>query len=175
VRDALLLVDVIQTFEHEDGDALLESFRARQPALLQELEQARRTEIPVIYANDNYGVWDGDAARLVAAALEGPDGGLIGAIAPQEGDRFVVKPRYSAFDHTPLKLILRGLDIERILLAGAATEMCVVQTAIDAKEEDFKVTILADACATADERMEQLALEYAEQIVGAVVERNRLL
>ncbi len=50
--------------------------------------------------------------------------------------------------------------------------MCVVQTAIDAKEEGFKVTILADACATTDERLERLALEYAETIVGAVVERR---
>jgi nicotinamidase-related amidase len=83
-----------------------------------------------------------------------------------------VKPRYSAFDHTPLDLILRELEIERILLAGAATEMCVVQTAIDAKEEGLKVSILADACATTDERMERLAFEYAEKIVGAVVERS---
>jgi nicotinamidase-related amidase len=50
--------------------------------------------------------------------------------------------------------------------------MCVIQTAIDAKEEGFKVTILADACATNDERMERLALEYAERIVGALVERS---
>jgi nicotinamidase-related amidase len=51
--------------------------------------------------------------------------------------------------------------------------MCVIQTAIDAKEEDFMVSILADACATTDERMERLALEYAEAIVGAWIERGR--
>ena len=50
--------------------------------------------------------------------------------------------------------------------------MCVVQTAIDAREEGFKVTILAGACATSDERMEELAPEYAKRIVGAVVERR---
>jgi len=171
VRDALLLVDVIQAFDHQDGGTLLESFRARHGAIVKAIEEARAREIPVIYANDNRGFWDGDAERLVTDALEGPGGDLIRAIAPKEGDRFVVKPRYSAFDHTPLDLILRELEIERILLAGAATEMCVVQTAIDAKEEGLKVTILADACATTDERMERLAFEYAEKIVGAFVER----
>jgi hypothetical protein len=35
----------------------------------------------------------------------------------------------------------------------------------------FKVTILADACATADESIEQLAFEYAEKVVGGFVER----
>jgi nicotinamidase-related amidase len=171
MRDALLIVDVFQDFEHEDGDALLGSFRARQPALVRALEDARAADVPVVYANDNHGVWDGDAPRLVRMALAGKGGSLLEDVAPKEGERFVVKPRYSAFDHTPLEIILRDLDIERILLAGAATEMCVIQTAIDAKEEGYKVTILADACATADESIERLAFEYAEQIVGAFVER----
>ena len=171
MRDALLIVDVFQDFEHEDGDALLRSFGARQPALVRALEDARNRDVPVVYANDSHGVWDGDARRLVRAAVAGKGGGLVRAITPQEGERFVVKPRYSAFDHTPLEIILRDLEIERILLAGAATEMCVIQTAIDAKEEGFKVTILADACATADENIEQLAFEYAEKVVGAFVER----
>jgi nicotinamidase-related amidase len=172
VKDALLLVDVIQDFRHEGSDPLLESFRHRHSAILAAIERARSGEIPIVYANDNHGVWDGDASSLVRRAVEGGLAGeLVEAVAPREGDRFVVKPRYSAFDHTPLELVLRALDVERILLAGTATEMCVIQTAIDAREEGFKVTILAGACATTDERMEELALEYAEKIVGAFVER----
>jgi nicotinamidase-related amidase len=172
VRDALLIVDVIQDFDHVDGERLLESFRARHAQIVAALERARDEGIPVIYANDNRGVWDGNAPRLVEQALAGRGGELISTVAPREGERFLVKPRYSAFDHTPLDLILRELGVERILLAGAATEMCVVQTAIDAREEGLKVTILAYACATTDERMEELAFEYAEHVVGAVVERG---
>ena len=172
LKDALLLVDVIQDFRHEGAERLLESFRERHPALMTAIERARRDEIPIVYANDNHGVWDGDAGSLVRRAVEdGRAPELVEAVAPTDDDRFVVKPRYSAFDHTPLELVLRELEVERVLLAGVATEMCVVQSAIDAKEEGFKVTILADACATNDERMERLALEYAERIVGAFVER----
>ena len=68
--------------------------------------------------------------------------------------------------------MLRELNVERILIAVAATEMCVVQTSIDAREEGFKVSILADSCATTNERMEELALEYAATIVGARVDRG---
>ncbi len=171
MMDALLLVDVMNDFRHEDGDKLLESFRERHGALVSALEEARAKGVPVIYANDNFEVWDGNAARLVEEARRGRAGDLVEQIAPSPDDHFVVKPRYSAFDHTPLVLILRELEIERILLAGAATEMCVVQTAIDAKEEGFKVSILADACVTTDPEIEDLALRYAEEIVGAVVER----
>jgi nicotinamidase-related amidase len=103
-------------------------------------------------------------------ALDGPGGALIEPLAPDADDRFVVKPQYSAFDHTPLELILRGLDAERILLAGMATEMCVAQTAIGARERGFKVTVLADACACVDPENERIALAYLERVAGVFVE-----
>ena len=49
--------------------------------------------------------------------------------------------------------------------------MCVVQTAIDARDLDFKVTVLADACACVDERLERIALEYLQEVVGVRIER----
>jgi nicotinamidase-related amidase len=170
MNDSLLIVDVLQDFGHEDGDRLLASFRERQPALIAALTRARDNDVPVIYANDNFGVWDGDARAQVERARAGKGGDLIPGIEPQEGDRFIVKPRYSAFDHTPLELVLRELEIERILLAGMATEMCVTQTAILAREEDFKVTVLADACACIDEENERIALAYLERVAGVFIE-----
>jgi nicotinamidase-related amidase len=172
VKDALLLVDVVNDFEHQGGDKLLESFRGRHDGLVQAVGQARSGGLPLVYANDNFGIWDGDAPRLVRQALEGRGGELVEAIAPQAGETFVVKPRYSAFDHTPLELILRELEVERILLAGASTEGCVAQTAIDARELGFKVSVLADACATVDEAIERIAIEYLESVAGVWIVRS---
>ena len=76
------------------------------------------------------------------------------------------KPRYSAFDHTPVELILEADRVERVLLAGAATEGCIVQSAIDARELGLKATILGPACATADYELEQIALAYAAEVGG---------
>ena len=171
MNDALLLVDLLNDFAHDDGDKLLESFRVRHDGMVRALGRARAAGLPVVYANDNHGVWDGDRPRLVREALAGRGGELLEAIAPAHDDRFVVKPRYSAFDKTPLELILRELEIERLLLAGASTEGCVAQTAIDARELGFKVSVLADACATVDERLERVALEYLESVAGARIER----
>ena len=171
MKDALLLVDVVNDFEHEDGERLLESFRARHAGFVGALGRARAEDVPVVYANDNFGVWDGDAPGLVRRALEGAGGELVEPIAPDEGETVVVKPRYSAFDHTPLELILRDLEVERLLLSGMSTEGCVAQTAIDARELGFKVSVLADACATVDERIERIALEYLEAVAGVRIER----
>jgi nicotinamidase-related amidase len=172
VKDALLLVDVLNDFLHEDGEQLLESFRARHEGMLKAVSGARDSGVPVVYAQDNRGLWDGDRDRLVREALGGSGGELLEPLAPRDEDRFVVKPRYSAFDKTPLELVLRELEIERLLLGGAATEGCVAQTAIDARELGFKVSVLAYASATLDERIEQVALEYLENVVGARIERD---
>ncbi len=170
MRDALLLVDVINDFEHEDGDALLESFRERQADLGAEIASARK-RIPIVYANDTRGRWDGDARGFVAnVCANGRAGPLIAEIAPQAGKAFVFKPRYSAFDHTPLSILLEELEIERLLLAGMATEMCVTQTAIAARELGYKVTVLAAACATVNPESEHVALTYLESVVGARIE-----
>jgi nicotinamidase-related amidase len=167
MRDALLVVDVFNDFDHEDGETLLASFRDRVPAMVEAIASARRAGVPVVYVNDQHSRWNADAPGLVRAAVSVRGSGeVIAPLVPKPDECFLLKPRYSAFDHTPLVLLLRELTIERILLIGAATEGCVVQTGIDARELGFKVTILAEACATNDPALAEIALRYAEKVGG---------
>ncbi|MBA3566814.1 MAG: cysteine hydrolase [Actinobacteria bacterium] len=124
MRDVLLIVDVLDDFAHEHGEELLSSFAETQPALVELLESVRRAELPIVFANDNKGVWDGDVNGIVQRAFNGKGGQLVRSVSPRRGERFVVKPRYSAFDHTPLELILEALECQRLLLAGMTTEGC---------------------------------------------------
>ena len=57
-----------------------------------------------------------------------------------------------------------------ILLAGMATEVCVTQTSVTARELGYKVTTLAGACACVDERLEAVALEYLGRSSACCVE-----
>ena len=82
------------------------------------------------------------------------------------GERFVITPHYSAFDHTPLAPILEELGCERLLIAGMTTEGCVTQSAIAARELGFNVSVVAEACATVNRAHEETALRYLVDIVG---------
>ena len=164
--DALLVIDVLNDFEHEDGDSLLASFRERGATMADAIDAARAGGFPVIYVNDDRDRWDSNAPALAREAAEGRGREVIERLLPQPGDRIVLKHRYSGFDHTPLELLLEGDGVERVVVVGAATEGCVVQTALDAREHGLKATILADACATTDPELEELALRYAEQVGG---------
>ena len=167
---ALLLVDVIKDFRHEDGGCLLASFRERHAALRRTLEEARARETRVVYANDSAGTWVSDAPELLHRAIEnGEAGDLVAALAPRGGEAVVLKPRYSAFDATPLETLLRDWRVDELLVAGTATEMCVFQTVTDALRLGFEVAVQADACATVDEENERLALLYLERVLAVPV------
>jgi nicotinamidase-related amidase len=165
VPAALLVVDVLNTFRHEDGDRLLASLEERAPGLERAIADARARGLPVIYVNDNWGRWDGDAPALVRDAVEhGLGGPLVARLAPQPGDRFVVKPGYSGFDHTPLGPLLDSLGVAHVAIIGAATEMCVRDTAIDASRRGLGTAVLRDGCVTTDPSLERLALESLERL-----------
>lgn len=172
VQDCVLLVDVFDDFSHNEGRRLLASFGSAARGIAGLLAWGRSTGMPVVYANDTFGIWTGNSQEIVERARDGPGGDLVELLVPGPEDAFVVKPRYSAFDHTPLRIVLERLGTERILLGGMATERCVAQTAIDAKEEGLKVTVVTSACASVDSELSRVALTYLERVVGAfVVER----
>lgn len=170
--DALLVVDVFNDFDHDDGGELLKSFGERASNMAEVLRCARRAKVPVVYVNDERSRWRSDAPTLVQDALDARGGDLIAALAPAEADAVLLKQRYSAFDHTALDLLLEARRVERIVLIGSAVEGCVVQSAIDARELGLKVTIVSKACATTDRALEEIALRYASQVGGARVERD---
>ena len=165
------MVDVFNDFDHEDGDRLLESFRERSPNMFRVLESARAAGVSPVYVNDERGRWRSDAPGLIREALAGKSGKLIAPLAPAAGDAVLLKHRYSAFDHTALDVLLGSMQVDRVILVGAATEGCVVQTAIDARERGLKVSIVVNACATTNHELELTALRYASLVGGAHLER----
>ena len=48
---------------------------------------------------------------------------------------------------TELEGILRGAGVERVVIAGLATDYCVKATALDARRLGFETAVLADAIA----------------------------
>lgn len=68
-------------------------------------------------------------------------------------DEILIKPRQSAFYSTDLELLLRSRGIERVLLAGVTTNVCVLATAKDAAERDLAVHVLADLTAALPVRL----------------------
>ena len=77
-------------------------------------------------------------------------------VAPREGDVTVVKRRVSAFTGSDLEVVLRAQGIQHIVLTGIATSGVVLSTTREAADKDYRITILADCCADADEEVHRV-------------------
>jgi nicotinamidase-related amidase len=72
------------------------------------------------------------------------------AITPEAGDLVVTKRRVSAFTGSDLEVVLRGGEIDHLVLCGIATSGVVLSTLREAADKDYRCTVLTDLCADTD-------------------------
>jgi nicotinamidase-related amidase len=153
---ALLVVDVLDTFDHEDGTALLRRFADRAAFMEHAIARARRRGWRIVYVNDRHGA--DRPEELVQRALAGPGGALVARLAPRREDPVVLKASRSGFDDTELVRVLRSLGIRRVAVMGAVTEMCVAETAADAARAGWPAVVVRGASVPLASTQEEDAL-----------------
>ncbi|HET8978682.1 MAG TPA: isochorismatase family cysteine hydrolase [Solirubrobacteraceae bacterium] len=169
MNSAIIVIDMLNRYEHEDAEPLRESVRQIVPHLSSLIHQARERDLPVVYVNDNHQDWTAGRRELVQKALEGADPGLVEPIVPPDDAPFVVKARHSVFYGTQLEYMLRHLDVDRLVLTGQVTEQCILYSALDAYVRHFSVVVAPDACAHIDADLAQAALRMMESNMRAEI------
>lgn len=166
---ALLLIDVINDFEFEGGDALLKLALPVSRRIAELKRLARKTGIPAIYVNDNFGKWQSDFKKIVAHCLEDEVRGkpFVESVLPDERDYFVLKPKHSGFYCTALDLLLKHLGARNLILTGIAGNNCVLFTANDAYMRDFKLFVPSDCSVSEIPEENANALKQMERVLKA--------
>lgn len=134
------------------------------------------------------GDWDGvPETSHMAKSIKGygdafhvdhPNTQIPDQIAPQEGDIVVIKKRIGPFGTTDLHEQLQARGIDTLVLAGITTSGCVLSTVRDAHDRDYRVIVLADACADPDPEVHTFLMEkiFPPQVeVTTVAEFRSLL
>jgi nicotinamidase-related amidase len=168
-RSAVIVVDMINQYDHPDAEALAGSVRRALPQMVQVVERAAAEDVLTIYVNDNFGAWTSNRDELVEQALGGAYAHLVEPLRPKPETPFVVKARHSAFYETPLEYLLRGEGIERIVLLGQVTEQCILYSALDGYIRHFDVAVPVDATAHIHEDLARAALRMMELNMRAEV------
>ena len=166
---ALVVIDMLNTYDFEDGDRLAESARATIPNIRTLLDRAADEDVPVIYVNDNYGDWNSSSDELVERGLEGRFPDLVEPIRPPDGASFIIKARHTIFFGTPIEWLLGQKGIDRLILTGQVTEQCVLYSALDAYVRQLQVAVPADAVAHIHDDLAGAALKMMERNMGADV------
>jgi nicotinamidase-related amidase len=169
---ALLVIDMQHGFLDEDASLGLVKWRELIPNIQSLISAARGNHIPVIFTEFVYSssipCLRGDPFGIehLPAPADGPTGFgfpssncLIGAGKPEgaesaatvdelkpEADELVVQGHtYDKFYGTHLDLALRSHGVDRLILTGITTDVCVNATLISGSTRNYRVTAVSDA------------------------------
>ncbi len=169
---ALLLIDVVNDFEFEGGEELLDLAMLVGQNVAALKRKAKGAGIPIIYANDNFGIWRSDLNKIVSHCMNPEVRGarFVQLVLPDEDDYFVLKPKHSGFFCTTLELLLEHFGARNLILTGIAGNNCVLFTANDAYMRDFKLFIPQDCVVSQTPQENDYALKQMEKVLKADIQ-----
>jgi nicotinamidase/pyrazinamidase len=167
-RTVLLVVDVQNDFADPAGSLYVDGGESIVPTIAQEISEAREAGALVVYTQDWHpehtphfakdgGTWPDHCVQDTWGASFHPDLPVDGEVIRKGADG---RDGYSAFsvrdpetgetEETILGSLLRERGIERVVIAGLATDYCVVETVLDARLLGLPVTVLTEAIRAVD-------------------------
>ena len=176
-RAALLVIDMINDLEFEEGAALLPQALTAARSIRALGQAARLAGVPVVYVNDNYGQWHSERSLIVEhCSRDGVLGrDMVKLLEPEEDDYFVMKPQFSGFYSTNLPALLPRLGAQRLILTGVSADICVLFTAGDAHMREYDLWVPADCVASFDPQRTHWALEIMKNSMKAEVRDSKEL
>lgn len=179
---ALLVIDMQGDFlpggpkECPNGEEIV-------PGIKKLISVCRIAGLPVIYTRQVHRKDGSDLGMKVFLGrdspphcIEGEQGAeIVKELAPTLEDYVVDKRRFSAFFGTDLEIILKGRDIDTLLLTGVATDVCVRATATDAMFLDYKVYVIEDCVAASSEYQQKASLAHMSQVIAKITTGEKVL
>jgi nicotinamidase-related amidase len=179
-KTAILFFDILNGYYHQASD----STRARKKPMVEGavrlMKIGRAAGIPIFFAKGNHRPdtatsvvlltdtktnltpWPGGVpVKDKPVAVEGSSGAeVIPELEPRPDDYYVPKYRWSAFFQTYLDLALRARKIDTLLISGGSTDVGVAATVFAARDLDYHLVIVRDACASGhDQRAHDVLMD----------------
>lgn len=88
-----------------------------------------------------------------------PDAEIIPPLAPRPGEELVVKNRWNAFFGTQLDALLKSKNIKNLVITGAATDVCVLDTCSYAFSLGYNCIVPIETTASFTPERKKIGLE----------------
>ncbi len=165
---ALIVVDMLNSYDHEDAEALAASVKEKLPQIV-ELRNTggERDDVMLVYVQDNHDAWNVERDDLVERACQGKHPELVEPIAPVGRVALLQKGRHSIYYQTALDHLLQVEEVRRVILTGQVTEQCILYSALDAYLRGYELVVPPDAVAHIDSELAEAALGMMERNMHA--------
>lgn len=179
-RSALLVVDMTRPFVDPGRPLASPNAPIIVPRIQQLLKAFRTARRPVVWLIQGHHSVAADRQPLLdswwpSPILERtPDVEPAAGLSVEEGEKVILKRRYSGFYQTDLELTLRSLEVSSVVICGVLTNVCPYLTAFDAFCRGFRVYYPADGTASLNESLHICALRNVAAWAGHVVSCARI-
>jgi nicotinamidase-related amidase len=126
------------------------------------LQKARVKGIPIIHVE-------------VQRGERTPETEIHPRMTPEPGEILLTKRRVGPFSTTNLDEILKSQGIDTLILLGIRTSGCVLTTVRWADDIDYKLVVLSDCCADAEQDVHQILMEKVFPRQAAVITTQECL
>ena len=168
MRQAILIVDMLNDFVRQDGSLSVPGAQEIIPAVKRELDSSRQAGDVVIFSCDAHALDDLEFKRYPPHAVEGSPGArVIEELAPLPHEHVVHKRRLCPFFNTPLAEVLEREKVTRVKVVGVCTHICVMEAVAGLCDRDIPAVVHVDAVADFDPEMAQAALKRMQTVFGA--------
>ena len=170
-KTGLLFFDLLNVYYHGAPEETQKRMKPVVDNAVRLMNAARKASLPVFYAMANHRrdgqirsmivtdtdmrlrPWpNDDCSPTVHGATEGSwEQKVIDEIAPRPEDTIIPKYRWSTFHQTYFDLALRARGIDTIIISGGAVDVGVASTVYAARDLDYDVIVVRDACSNSHE------------------------
>ena len=174
MKQALLIIDMLNDFVLPGAPLEVPQNRDVIPALAGRLSAARQEGIPVIFVCDAHDSDDPEFSKMgwPPHAVKGTSGAeVIAELAPRASEDVVSKTTYSSFYQTELDSLLVKHGIEELIVTGCVSNICIMSAVADAALRGYSVRVPVDSVASISAEDGEFAFRQMESVYGAVVER----
>ncbi len=168
-KKALLIIDMLNDFVGEGAPLEVPSTRTIIPHLKEEINEARKEGLPIIYICDTHQEHDKEFVKMnwPVHAIKGTTGSeVIEDLEQKDEDIFIEKTTYSAFYNTDLDKILKELEINVLRITGTVTHICILFTAAEGGIRGYDVEVPSNCVAGLDENDEKYAFRLMRNEFG---------
>lgn len=174
MKTALIVIDMQNSFLHPDGENYYPSAPNVITNCLDLIDHARKKDAIIVHVADRHrdGFDDFEDKRLPRHCVSGGfHAEYFDGFGPGMADHEIeiIKRRFSAFFATELALFLREQAVERVIICGVKTNVCVRATAQDAFANGFEVVVVEDATNSNREHLAAASLEDIKRYLGSLV------
>ena len=179
-KTGILFFDILNGYYHQANERAKARKKPMVEGAVRLMKAGREAGIPIFFAKGNHRAdgatsvttltdtkidltpWpNGLPVKDKPVALEGSSGAeVIPELDPRPDDYYIPKYRWSAFFQTYLDLALRTRKIDTILMSGGSTDVGLAATVFAARDLDYNIVIVRDACASVhDQRAHDVLMD----------------